>query len=75
MWVCGLAVPRVAFARSRGAPAIEGYPVDNRGEKVDVTMAYVGTRALFEKAGFHQASYTASVVGGFPRVLMRMDFL
>ena len=63
----------VAFARSQGAPAIEGYPVDNRGEKVDVTMAYVGTRALFEKAGFRKASDTASVVGGFPRVLMRMD--
>jgi len=63
----------VAFARSHGAPAIEGYLVDNRGEKVDVTMAYVGTRALFEKAGFRKASDTASVVGGFPRVLMRMD--
>jgi len=63
----------VAFARSHGTPTIEGYPVDNRGEKVDVTMAYVGTRALFEKAGFHKASNTASVVGGFPRVLMRMD--
>jgi GNAT superfamily N-acetyltransferase len=28
----------VEFARSQGAPAIEGYPVDNRGEKVDLTM-------------------------------------
>ena len=63
----------MAFARSQGASTIEGYPVDNHGEKVDVTMAYVGTRALFEKAGFRKASDTASVVGGFPRVLMRMD--
>ena len=47
--------------------------MDNRGEKVDVTMAYVGTRALFEKAGFNLASNTAWVVGGFRRVLMRMD--
>ena len=31
---------------------IEGYPVDNQGEKVDLTMAYVGTRKLFEDAGF-----------------------
>ena len=63
----------VEFARSQGAPAIEGYPVDNRGEKVDLTMAYVGTRALFEKAGFHKAADTSSVVNGFPRVLMRLD--
>jgi len=63
----------VDFARSRGAPAIEGYPVDNRGEKVDLTMAYVGTRGLFEKAGFSIASDTSSVINGFPRVLMRLD--
>jgi GNAT superfamily N-acetyltransferase len=62
----------VRFARSRGAPAIEGYPVDNRGKKVDLTMAYVGTRALFEKAGFHNAADTSSVLNGFPRVLMRL---
>jgi len=63
----------VEFARSNGAPAIEGYPVDNKGEKVDLTMAYVGTRALFTKAGFHKAADTESVVSGFPRVLMRLD--
>ncbi|MBM7831724.1 GNAT superfamily N-acetyltransferase [Agromyces cerinus] len=63
----------VEFAREHGAPAIEGYPVDNRGEKVDLTMAYVGTRALFERAGFTKAADTESVVGGFPRVLMRLD--
>lgn len=63
----------VEFARSRGAPAIEGYPVDNRGAQVDLTMAYVGTRALFEKAGFHKAADTSSVLNGFPRVLMRRD--
>jgi GNAT superfamily N-acetyltransferase len=62
----------VAYARSQGAPAIEGYPVDNRGEKVDVTMAYVGTRRLFEDAGFDKAADTQSVSGGFPRVLMRL---
>ncbi|WP_426182313.1 GNAT family N-acetyltransferase [Microbacterium sp. TWP3-1-2b2] len=63
----------VAYARERGAPAIEGYPVDNRGEKVDLTMAYVGTKAMFEKAGFEQAALTSSVLNGFPRVLMRLD--
>ncbi len=63
----------VGYARSQGAPAIEGYPVDNQGEKVDLTMAYVGTRKLFEDAGFTKAADTRSVAGRFPRVLMRLD--
>lgn len=63
----------VEFAREHGAPAIEGYPVDNRGAKVDLTMAYVGTRALFERAGFAKAADTTSVLNGFPRVVMRLD--
>ena len=61
----------VSYAASHGAPAVEGYPVDNRGEKVDLTMAYVGTRAVFESAGFTKVADTDSVSGGFPRVLMR----
>lgn len=63
----------VAFARAQGAPAIEAYPVDNAGERVDLTMAYVGTRALFERAGFEKSAETTSRLNGFPRVLMRLD--
>lgn len=63
----------ITFAREQGAPALEGYPVDNRGEKVDLTMAYVGTRGLFEQAGFTKVADTDSVLNGFPRVLMRLD--
>src|SRR5688500_14153532 len=55
----------VEYARSCGAPVVEGYPVDNRGEKVDLTMAYVGTRAVFEAAGFTLASETDASSGGF----------
>jgi GNAT superfamily N-acetyltransferase len=63
----------VEYAREKGAPAVEGYPVDNRGAKVDLTMAYVGTRSLFERAGFRKVSDTDSVSGGFPRVIMRRE--
>jgi GNAT superfamily N-acetyltransferase len=63
----------VAYARAQGAPVVEGYPVDNRGEKVDLTMAFVGTRGLFERAGFTKVADTTSIAGGFPRVLMRLD--
>ena len=61
----------VAYARANGAPAVEGYPADNRGEKVDLTMAYVGTRSMFERAGFTKVADTDSVSGGFPRIVVR----
>ena len=63
----------VEYARARGAPAVEGYPVANAGSKVDLTMAYVGTQGMFERAGFGKAADTGSVINGFPRVLMRLD--
>ena len=61
----------IDYARASGAPAVESYPVDNRGEKFDQTMAFVGTRGMFEKAGFTKAADTTSVSGGIPRILMR----
>jgi GNAT superfamily N-acetyltransferase len=60
-----------AYAFASGAPVVEGYPVDNRGAKVDLTMAYVGTRKLFEDVGFTKVADTDAVSGGFPRVIMR----
>ena len=63
----------VGYARDNRAPAVEGYPVDNGGAKVDLTMAYVGTRGVFERAGFTKAADTDAVSGGFPRVVMRLD--
>ncbi len=63
----------VSYAVQQGAPVVEGYPVDNQGKKVDLTMAYVGTRAVFEKAGFELASRTEATSAGFPRVVMRRD--
>ena len=63
----------VEFARANGAAAIEGYPLDNEGARIDPTMAYVATVALFEQAGFVRAADTTSVLNGFPRVIMRLD--
>ncbi|WP_419999436.1 GNAT family N-acetyltransferase [Streptomyces boninensis] len=61
----------VAFARERGAPAVEAYPLDNGGARVDLTMAYAGLRKNFERAGFVHAADTTSVLAGHPRVLLR----
>ena len=63
----------VAYARERGAPAVEGYPVDNDGARINQTMMYVGTRAMFERAGFSKAADTSSMFDGHPRVVMRLD--
>lgn len=57
----------VTHAKACGAPAIEGYPVDNGGAPVNQTMMYVGTRRLFESAGFEKGADTGSVLDGFPR--------
>lgn len=61
----------VKYARECGAPAVESYPVDNGDQRVDMTMAFVGTRAMFERAGFAKVADTDSVSGGIPRILMR----
>jgi len=63
----------VDYAREHGAPAVEAVPVDNAGQKVDLTMAFVGFRSLFEEAGFVTVADTASVASGFPRIVMRRE--
>ncbi|MFI7008634.1 GNAT family N-acetyltransferase [Streptomyces sp. NPDC050145] len=63
----------VAYARERGAPAIEAYPLDNGETRVDTTMAYVGMRRNFERAGFTFAAGTKSKLVGLPRIVMRLD--
>jgi GNAT superfamily N-acetyltransferase len=60
----------VAYAGSRGAPAVEAYPVDPPG-RMDTTMAFVGTRSMFEKAGFSVVGTTDAVASKMPRIVMR----
>ncbi len=62
----------VQYARSRGAPAVEAYPVDPPG-RMDTTMAFVGTRAMFEQAGFRVIGVTEAVASKLPRLVMRRD--
>ena len=61
----------VAYAAARGAPAVEAYPVDAQGGRIDLTMAFVGTRAMFEKAGFEVVGETDAVASKRPRLVMR----
>ena len=61
----------VAYAAEHGAPAVESYPVDPRAKRIDLTMAFVGTRAMFEKAGFTVAGTTDATASKLPRLVMR----
>lgn len=60
----------VAYAAARGAPAVETYPVDPPG-RMDLTMAFVGTRSMFERCGFEVIGETDAVASKLPRLVMR----
>lgn len=60
----------VEHAAARGAPAVEAYPVDPEG-RMDTTMAFVGTRGMFERAGFEVVGTTDAVASRMPRLVMR----
>ncbi len=62
----------VGYAAAAGAPAVEAHPVDPPG-RMDLTMAFVGTRSMFERAGFSVVGTTDAVAGGLPRLTMRRD--
>jgi GNAT superfamily N-acetyltransferase len=63
----------VGHAQAMGATALEGYPVDPDGERIDQTSGYVGTVQFFESHGFRRVSPTAGRRGGKPRWLVRRD--
>ncbi len=60
----------VAHATSYGAPAVEAHPVDPVGP-MDHTMAFVGTRSMFERVGFEVVGTTDAVASRMPRLVMR----
>lgn len=72
----GVTAPLIAgavdFAAAHGAPAVEAYPVDPPGW-MDLTMAFVGTRSMFERAGFRVIGTTDAVASKMPRLIMRRN--
>ncbi len=40
---------------------------------MDTTMAFVGTRSMFQKAGFGVIGTTDAVASKMPRLIMRRD--
>ena len=64
-----LARATIAFARERGATAMEGYPMDPPpGKEVTWGELHVGARQVFEDAGFEEVTRPT-----LRRVVMRID--
>jgi GNAT superfamily N-acetyltransferase len=60
----------VAFARERGARALEAYPmITEPGQEITWGETHVGTRNIFEDAGFSEVAHPTP-----RRVVMRIDF-
>jgi len=72
--VANLLEGAVEYARASGAPAVEAHPVDPPG-RMDTTMAFVGTRSMFERAGFAVVGTTDAVASRMPRITMRRVIL
>jgi GNAT superfamily N-acetyltransferase len=63
----------IEHARKQGAPALEAYPIDPEGRRVDVGFGYVGFTSMFEAQGFRRVTRTDAHSAGRPRWLMRLD--
>ena len=63
------------YAASAGAIAIEGYPIDPRGERVNTADAYVGTVSMFADAGFAVVGETRATAAGLPRWVVRRELV
>jgi len=65
-----LAAATPAFALARGARALEAYPmITEPGQEVTWGETHVGTRSIFEAAGFEEVHRAT-----LRRVVMRIDF-
>jgi GNAT superfamily N-acetyltransferase len=65
-----LARATIHFARERGARALEAYPmITQPGKEITWGEVHVGTRQVFELAGFVEVSHPT-----VRRVVMRVDF-
>jgi GNAT superfamily N-acetyltransferase len=63
----------IGYARRLGAPALEAYPIDPAGRRLNTTDLYVGTVSLFESAGFQKVLKTDARSARLPRWLMRLE--
>lgn len=64
-----LAKAAIDFARKRGARALEGYPMNTKGQDVPWGELHVGSRSIFTAAGFKEINRPTP-----RRSVMRIEF-
>ena len=66
----------VDYAAAHGATALEAFPVEPEdGRRVPVSAAFVGTVAMFERAGFDRLAPTDATSGRLTRWHMRREIV
>lgn len=63
----------VGYAAEQGAHAVEAYPIDAGGDRIDRTQASAGLLQWFTDAGFAVTGDTGYRVAGHPRVIVRKE--
>lgn len=63
----------VDHARASGATRVVGHPIDGHGDRLDRTLASVGTRGMFERAGFVVVRELTGRRSGHPQVATHLD--
>ena len=63
----------IEYAGANGARTLEGYPLHESRGKVASSAAYVGTQAMFERAGFTVAELRSWDASSPPRPIMRLE--
>lgn len=62
----------IAFAREHGATILEAYPLAAERGRVSAAVAFQGTQAMFERAGFGVVEVRRSSPSSQPRPIMRL---
>jgi ribosomal protein S18 acetylase RimI-like enzyme len=64
----------VAYARERGAQAVEAYPTPTEGARHPAASLYRGTLGMFEAAGFRVVGWSTPQANAAPRPIVRLEF-
>jgi ribosomal protein S18 acetylase RimI-like enzyme len=63
----------IAYARERGAVALEAYPTPTDGTRHPAASLYRGTLGMFEAAGFKVVGWSAPQANSAPRPIVRLE--
>jgi len=63
----------IAYARERGAVALEAYPTPTEGARRPAASLYRGTLGMFEAAGFKVVGWSTPQAHAAPRPIVRLE--